>query len=94
MSLRFIWNRNKAATNIRDHRVSFDEAASVFDDILALIFTDEEHSEDEFRELIIGYSNQNRPPFVCFTERDGSIRLISARLAKGKELDLYETTRR
>jgi len=57
MSLRFVWNRNKAATNIRDHRVSFAEAASVFDDALALIFTDDQHSEDKFRELIVGYSN-------------------------------------
>lgn len=61
MSLRFVWNRNKAATNIRDHRVSFTEAASVFDDSLDLIFADEQHSEDEFRELIVCYSNQNRP---------------------------------
>ena len=94
MSLRFVWNRNKAATNLRDHRVLFDEAASVFDDTLALIFDDDQHSEDEFRELIVGYSNHSRLLFVCFTERGGSIRLISARLATRKEANLYETKRR
>ena len=46
MGLRFEWDKNKAVSNLRKHSVSFDEASTVFDDPLALIFDDEDHSED------------------------------------------------
>lgn len=47
MAYRFEWDSHKAATNIRKHRVSFDEASTVFDDPSALIFPDEDHSDAE-----------------------------------------------
>ena len=53
MAFRFEWDSRKAAANISKHGVSFDEASTVFDDRLALIFDDELHSTDEVRELII-----------------------------------------
>jgi len=62
----------------------------VFYNPLALIFEDTEHSEGEFREIIIGYSSQNRLLLVAFTERSENIRIISARLATRREREDYE----
>ena len=69
MSFRFEWDKNKASSNIKKHGVSFDEARTVFNDPLARIFDDEEHSSIERREIIIGHSIVNRLLVVCFTER-------------------------
>ena len=91
MSYRFEWDNNKARSNQTDHEVSFDEASTVFDDPLAKIFDDEEHSTDERREIIIGHSINNRLLLVCFTERPKEIiRVISARMLTGKEQKDYE----
>ena len=53
MSLRFEWDKDKAAANLKKHGVSFDEASTVFDSPQALIFDDEDHSINEHREIII-----------------------------------------
>lgn len=92
MSVRFEWDRHKAAINIRKHRgVGFDEASTVFDDPLAVIFDDENHSVDEAREIIIGRSTTSRLLLVYFTERARDvIRISSARLATQKERKDYE----
>ena len=91
MSYRFEWDNNKARLNIIDHGVSFDEASTVFDDSLARIFDDEEHSIEERREITIGHSVNNRLLLVCFTERPKEIiRIISARLPTPKEGKDYE----
>jgi len=91
MSVRFEWDRHKAAINIRRHGVSFDEASTVFDDPLASIFDDEDHSIDESREIIIGRSISNRLLLVCFTERTQDvIRILSARLTTKRERKDYE----
>ncbi len=91
MSYRFEWDNNKARSNIIDHGVSFDEASTVFDDSLARIFDDEQHSIEERREIIIGHSVNNRLLLVCFTERPKEIiRIISARLLTPKERKDYE----
>lgn len=91
MPYRFEWDSRKAATNIRKHSVSFDEASTVFDDPLAAIFDDETHSTAEMRELIIGHSLAGRLLLVGFTERPGEmLRLISARVATRKERQDYE----
>ena len=91
MSYRFEWDNDKASSNIIDHGVSFDEASTVFDDSLAKIFDDEEHSIEERREIIIGHSVNNRLLLVCFTERPKEIiRIISARLPTPKERKDYE----
>jgi len=90
MGLGFEWDDNKARSNLKNHRVSFDEAKTVFIDPLARIFDDEAHSLEEEREIIIGYSLRNRLLLVCFTERGDVIRFISARQATKKEREDYE----
>lgn len=90
MSVQFEWDNKKAVSNLKKHRVSFEEAITVFGDSLAAIFDDEVHSVDEIREIIIGHSMNNRVLLVSFTERGGKIRIISARLATKKERKDYE----
>lgn len=91
MGLKFEWDKKKAESNLKKHGVSFDEATTVFRDPLAAIFDDEEHSDSERREIIIGYSQRNRLLLVSFVERVVNvIRIISARLATKKERKDYE----
>ncbi|HXX22403.1 MAG TPA: BrnT family toxin [Terriglobia bacterium] len=90
MSVIFEWDYKKAASNISKHRVSFVEALTVFGDPLARIFDDQDHSLDEKREIIIGHSSRGRLLVVCFTEREGSVRIISARTATKIERRDYE----
>ena len=56
MALGFEWDEDKAGSNLRKHGVTFDEAGTVFADPLAVIFDDEDHSQDECREIVIGHS--------------------------------------
>ena len=90
MTLEFEWDEDKASSNLKKHRVTFEEAATVFADPLAAIFDDEVHSEEEQREIIIGHSGENQLLLVCFTERAGAIRIISARRATKRERKDYE----
>ena len=94
MSIQFQWDEQKAARNQRKHSVSFIEAVTVFRDPLALIFDDEEHSEEEYREIIIGHSLRHGLLVVSFSERGDMIRIISARKANRKEREDYESARR
>ena len=86
----FAWDPDKAARNIQKHHVSFEEAISVFSDPQAKSLEDEEHSETEVREFIIGHFYKNRLLLVCFTERQAGIRLISARPVTRMERQDYE----
>jgi uncharacterized protein len=89
--MRFEWDPAKSAKNIRKHGISFDEAVTVFKDPLALIFDDEEHSEGEHREIIVGMSTLRRMLLVCFVERiEDTVRIISARSATRTEINDYE----
>jgi uncharacterized DUF497 family protein len=89
--MRFEWDPTKAASNIRKHGVSFDEAVTVFKDPLAFIFDDMAHSEQEYREIIIGTSALQRMILVCFVERlEDVVRIISARPATRQEIKDYE----
>lgn len=88
--LKFEWDTAKAATNLRKHGVSFDEALSVFADALALTFTDTDHSESEERSRTYGISNKRRLLVVVHTERRNNIRIISARKATRYEKTIYE----
>jgi uncharacterized DUF497 family protein len=89
--MEFEWDRLKAAGNVRKHKVTFDEASTVFDDPLARIFDDPEHSADERREIIVGHSILGRILLVCFTEREEDVvRIFSARSASRKERQDYE----
>ncbi len=91
MSPVFEWNNRKASSNFRKHRVQFTEAASVFSDPLARIFTDDAHSESEVREIIVGHSTAKHLLLVCFTEPVmDHIRIISARRATRTEQRDYE----
>jgi uncharacterized DUF497 family protein len=94
MSIRFRQVPHKAARNATKHGVTFLEAATVFQNPLAFIFDDEEHSGEEHREIIIGHSKLSRLPVVSFMERDDVIRVISARRADREERDDYEKARR
>jgi uncharacterized DUF497 family protein len=90
----FEWNSAKAVSNLAKHGVSFEEALTVFDDPLALILDDEEHSYGELREIIIGHSDQNRLVLACFTERSEKVRIINARRATRREREDYEENAR
>ena len=89
--MKFQWDRAKASANYRKHGVSFDEAASVFDDS-PRCFDDLDHSDVELRYLVIGFSNRGRLLAVIVTDRDDEIRIISARLADAGEAKLYAET--
>jgi uncharacterized protein len=87
----FDWDPDKAALNATKHGVTFDEAAEVFDDPLALVSQDYLHSFGEARFQIIGHSSR-RLLLVVYTERIGDvIRIISAREAGRAERKRYET---
>lgn len=88
--MEFEWNESKAASNLSKHGVSFEEAKTVFDDLLYVDFFDPDHSEEEERYLIIGQSNREHLLIVSYTERGNSIRLISARVVTRAERETYE----
>ncbi|GAP98116.1 BrnT family toxin [Leptolyngbya sp. NIES-2104] len=88
--MQFEWDEVKAVRNLSKHGVSFEEAKTVFDDPLYVDFYDSDHSEEEDRYLIIGQSKRGRLLIASYTEREGSIRLISARAATRSEREAYE----
>lgn len=88
--MKFVWDESKATANMKKHGISFEEAKTVFENPLAVIFSDEAHSVEEFREIIVGHSQRNQLLLVAFTERQSSIRIISARLATRQEREDYE----
>ncbi len=94
MSLQFEWDEDKGASNAAKHNVAFEEASTVFSDPLATIFDDEAHSSEEIREIIVGHSAADRLLLVAFTEREGFIRIISARQATRQERRDYERNTR
>lgn len=86
----FGWHPAKAANNLRKHGVSFEEAASVFDDVLAAIYENPYHSTSEKRYLIVGSSALERLLIVAYAEQQERIRIISAREVTKRERKLYE----
>ena len=84
MAYSFEWDPKKAASNLKDHGVSFDEAATIFGDILAMNMPDPDHSEGEQRFLVLGTSAASRLVVVSYAERPPRTRIISARLATSK----------
>ena len=87
---KFEWDEQKAASNLRKHGVSFDEAVSVFGDALALTFADTDHTEVEDRSRTYGMSGKGRLLVVVHTERRNGIRIISARKAIRYEKSIYQ----
>ena len=86
--MRFVWDPRKAAANLKKHSVSFEEAATAFDDELGAYFPDTLHDD---RFILIGYSRQQRLLYVVHAEvRGDAIRIISARKATRHEKARYE----
>ena len=88
--MRLEWDGSKAAANVQKHRVSFDEAVTIFYDPLAATFPDPDHSDDESRFVTVGYSARGRLLVVCHVERGPATRLISARRATARERTRHE----
>lgn len=88
--VRFEWSNDKAARNLFKHGVSFEEAKTVFDDPLFVVFADPIHSLEERRFIIIGETEHSKALMVAYTERDETTRIISARKATPKERKVYE----
>ena len=90
MPLQFEWDEPKARTNLAKHGVSFEEASTVFADLLSITIDDPAHSEAEDRFIILGHSHRQRLLVVVHNERGDRIRLISARRANRNERKQYE----
>ncbi len=84
------WDPKKAEANLRKHGVSFEEAATVFLDSLAVTYPDPDHSDQENGEITIGHSTRQRLLFVSHCPRGDRIRIISARKATRKERNQHE----
>lgn len=89
--MQFQWDPQKARSNLQKHRISFEEAVTVFGDPLAVTIADPDHSVGEARWLTLGMSRSQRLLVVVHTERGNQIRLISARLATRWERTHYES---
>jgi uncharacterized protein len=88
--VRFVWDAVKAAENVLRHGISFEEAATVFEDTLSATGPDPDHSFDEERFVTLGVSSRGRLLAIAYTERDDTIRIISARPVTRIERRLYE----
>jgi len=86
----FEWDPGKARRNRRKHRVSFQEAATVFGDPLAVSYADPDHSASEQRFITVGTSSAGRVLMVAHLDRNGNIRIISARKTTQRERKHYE----
>jgi uncharacterized DUF497 family protein len=90
--IRFSWDARKARQNIKSHKVSFEEASTVFYDEKAIEFFDPDHSKREDRFLMLGVSWRLRVLVVCYSslrKKGLEIRIISARKATKKEEKVY-----
>jgi uncharacterized DUF497 family protein len=88
--MEFQWEKDKAAANISKHGVSFEEASTVFGDPLSRTIPDPLHSEGEHRSVTVGLSATTRFLVVIHTDRNDTIRIISARRATPRERRVYE----
>ncbi len=83
------WDPKKAASNLKKHRVSFAEAATVFSDRLSITIPDPDHSVNEDRQITVGMSDRSRLLMVAHAERGDRIRIISARELTKAEKESY-----
>ena len=91
MRIGFEWDPAKAIKNLAKHGVSFDEAATVFDDTLSRTIDDVDHSGDEARFITMGMSNSGNLLVVCHCDRPTAIRIISCWPAEPAERRWYES---
>ena len=91
-TIRFDWDKNKARINLAKHKVSFEEAQSVFDDDNARLIFDPDYSENEDRFILLGLSCSLKILTVvhCYKDKNNIIRLISARKATNREIKNYK----
>jgi len=91
-TIRFEWDPKKAEVNLRKHKVSFEDAQSVFSDEHALLIDDPDHSEGEDRFVLLGLSGSLRLLVVvhCYRAEGSVVRIISARRADAQERSVYE----
>ena len=87
----FEWDKKKAAENQRKHRISFEEASTVFYDPLSATFDDPDHSIGEHRLITVGLSSRHRLLVVSYVERGKHLRIISARSATAHERKRHES---
>ena len=90
MKLNFEWNEEKAKANLKKHRISFDEATTLFIDPFSITIPDPDDSVNEQRYIHIGSSDNGRVLVVVYTERGPNIRIISCRKATSLERKLYK----
>ncbi|HEX5122141.1 MAG TPA: BrnT family toxin [Rhodanobacteraceae bacterium] len=88
--MQFEWNAEKARLNLRKHGVSFEEAATIFYDVLSATGEDPDHSLGERRFITIGVSSSGRLLAVAHADRENVVRIISARPAAAAERRIYE----
>jgi uncharacterized DUF497 family protein len=86
----FEWDAKKAATNLKNHGVSFEEAASAFADWQSIAVPDPDHSIGEQRFYLLGISNRGNLLVVSHTDRGGNTRIISAWHANARQRKQYE----
>ena len=88
--MRFEWDPEKARSNLRKHKVSFEEAATALRDPMAATGCDPDHSVGEERFITFGVSERGRLLVVAHTEENDTLRIISARVASKGERTIYE----
>jgi len=90
--IQFDWDERKSKSNQKKHRVSFEEAETVFLDPYARLIEDPDHSDNEDRFVMLGLSEGLRTLVVChcYRQNDAVIRIISARKATREETEIYE----
>ena len=88
--MEFEWDEGKAKLNLKKHKTSFHEAATVFGDALAITFDDPDHSVGENRFITFGLSRFNRLLIVSHTQRQGKMRIINSRPMTKQERKIYE----
>ena len=88
--MQFEWDPKKAKLNYKKHKISFEEAATVFYDPLSATFNDEDHSVSEQRFITIGFSSMGHLLVVSHTERGTALRIINARRATMHERKKHE----
>ena len=93
--LAFEWDENKNRANQTKHKISFEEAQTVFYDEDALLIDDPDHSEEEERFILLGFSRRANLLVVChcYRQSESVIRIISARKATRTEEQAYRNQR-
>ncbi len=90
IDLDFDWDEDKAIANLKKHKVSFEEAKTVFADPFSITIDDPKHSVDEHRFIDIGAAANGKILVIFYTERRKKIRLISCRKSTNAERKIYE----